>query len=154
MAELKASEVKYSTPLITKVGGLLLTATHIEFPASAESITGGIELNLAKLGLADEAVLGNNAVAGPEGAVGETASTTQLPFAAWTSGVVVEETTAAKGEAIVKAVPVVLTQEKTKLFLRFLAVVTLKKVWLELTTAEKANATVGLCGCTIFVLGK
>ena len=74
---------------------------------------------------------------------------------AW-STTVVEQTTSAKNEAIVKAVPTVITTEEKgkKLFLRFLAVVTLKKVWLELTTAEKANATVGLCGCTVFCLGK
>jgi hypothetical protein len=153
MAELKASEVKYSQPLVTKLGGVLFTATKIEFPASAESITGGVELNLAKLGLTVEAVLGDSPAAGPEGALGEVASTSATPIAAWAT-TVVEESTAGKGEAIVKAVPVVITTEKSKLFLRFLAVVTLKKVWLELTTAEKGNATVGLCGCTIFCLGK
>jgi hypothetical protein len=154
MAELKASEVKYGIPLKTSVGGLFLTATQIEFPASAESITGGVELNLAKLGLTDEAVAGISNASGEVGA-GEIASTSGATVFAW-STTVVEQTTAAKGEAIVKAVPTVITTEEKgkKLFLRFLAVVTLKKVWLELTTAEKANATVGVCGCTVFCLGK
>lgn len=141
-------------PLKTAVGGLWLTATQIEFPASAESITGGVELNLAKLGLPDEGVAGIAPVAG-EGAGGEMAATTGATVFAW-STTCVEQTTSAKNEAIIKAVPTVITTEEKgrKLFLRFLAVVTLKKVWLELTTAEKANATVGLCGCTIFCLGK
>lgn len=146
--------MKYGVPLKTSVGGLWLTATQIEFPASAESITGGVELNLAKLGLTDEGVSGIAPVAG-EGAAGELATTSGSTVFAWAT-TVVEQTTSAKGEAIVKAVPVVITTEEKgrKLFLRFLAVVTLKKVWLELTTAEKANAAVGLCGCTVFCLGK
>lgn len=141
-------------PLKTSVGSLWLTATQIEFPASAEVITGGVELNLAKLGLPDEGVAGVASVAG-EGATGELATTSGATVLAW-STTVVEQTTSAKNEAIVKAVPTVITTEEKgkKLFLRFLAVPTLKKVWLEITTAEKANGTVGLCGCTVFCLGK
>ena len=154
MAELKSSEVKYGVPLKTSIGGLWLTATQIEFPASAETITGGVELNLSKLGIPDESVAGASSAAGEVGA-GEIASTSGSTVFAW-STTVVEQTTAAKNEAIVKAVPTVITTEEKgkKLFLRFLAVPTLKKVWLEITTAEKANGTVGLCGCTVFCLGK
>lgn len=155
MAELKASEVKYGVPLVTVIGAVRLTATQVEFPASAETITGGVELNLAKLGLTDEAVLGNASVAGPEGGAGETATTSALPVAAWTSGVAIEQKTAAEAaKAILKAVPVVISIASNKLSLRFLAVPTLKKDWLEITTAEKANGEVGLCGCTVFCLGK
>lgn len=154
MAELKASEVKYSQPLVTKIGGVLFTATNIEFPASAETITGGVELNLAKLGLTDEAVLGNAPVAGPEGSAGETASTSALPIAAWSTTVIETKTAAEAAKAILKAVPTVIAINANKLSLRFLAVPTLKKDWLEITTAEKANGEVGLCGCTVFCLGK
>ncbi|HXJ92627.1 MAG TPA: hypothetical protein VMT20_07065 [Terriglobia bacterium] len=158
MGELKASEVKYGQPLVTKLGPLLFTATQIEFPASAESITGGIELNLAKLGLTDEAVLGNAAVAGPEGAVGEVASTTQLPIAAWTSGVAFEAKTAGESaKQIAKATPVSISINANKLFLRFYVLfkATAAEVLLEEgTTANKAKNTVGGWATTIFCIGK
>ena len=155
MAELKASEVKYSTPLVTKVGGLLLTATQIEFPASAEVVTNGVELNLAKLGLTDEAVYGVAQVAGPEATSGEVATTSQLPAAIWTSGLAIEQSTSAKGEAILKALPVTVTIKAGKAFLRFFEAKTANKVFLEVTTAEKATSgLMALSGCTIFCLGK
>ncbi len=156
MAELKASEVKYAAPVITKLGGVLFTATQIEFPASAEVITGGVELNLAKLGLTDESVLGNGSVAGPEGAAGEIATTSTLPVAAWTSGLAIEQKTAAESaKAIVKALNVAVSINSNKLFLRFFETKTANKVMLEVVTAEKATSgLMGLCGCTIFCLGK
>jgi hypothetical protein len=156
MAELKASEVKYSEPLKTKLGGLLFTATQVEFPASAEVITGGVELNLAKLGLADEAVFGNNPVAGPEATVGEIASTSALPVAAWTSGIAFAQKEAGESaKAIVKALNVAISINANKLFLRFFETKTANKVLLEVTTAEKATSgLMALSGCTVFVLGK
>ena len=156
MGELKASEVKYGIPLVTTLGGVKFTATQIEFPASAEVITGGVELNLAKLGLTDEAVLGNAPIAGPEGLPGENATTSALPIAAWTSGLAIEQKTAAESaKAIVKALPVTITINANKLFLRFFETKTANKVWLEVTTAEKATSgLMALCGCTVFVLGK
>ena len=158
MAELKASEIKYGVPLVTKLGGVLFTATQIEFPASAETIEGGTELNLAKLGLADEAVLGNNEAAGPLATTGEVASTTQLPIAAWTSGMVFEAKTA--GEAskqIKKATPVSISINANKLYLRFyylFKATAAEVVFEEGTTANKAKNTVGGFVTTVFVLGK
>ncbi len=156
MAELKASEVKYSQPLVTKLGGVLFTATNVEFPASAEVITGGVELNLEKLGLTVQSVLGNRAAAGPEGGVGETASTTAVPIAAWTSGLAIEQITAAESAtAIKKALPVTISINANKLFLRFFECKTANKVFLEVLTAEKATSgLMALSGCTVFVLGK
>ena len=155
MAELKASEVKYGAPVVTKLGPFLFTATEIEFPSGAEVVTGGVELNLEKLGLTDAAVLGAQEAAGPTGATGSVATTTQLPVAAWTSGFCVEQTTASKTEAILKALPVTITVQSGKLFLRFLECKTANKVFLEVTTAEKATSgLMALSGCTIFCIGK
>lgn len=143
-------------PLITKLGGVLFTATQIEFPASAEVITGGVELNLTKLGLTDEAILGNASVAGPEGATGEIATTSTLPVAVWTSGLAIEQKTAGESaKAIVKALPVAISINANKVFLRFFEAKTANKVFLEVTTAEKATSgLMALSGCTIFCLGK
>jgi hypothetical protein len=156
MAELKASEVKYSVPLVTKIGGVLFTATNVEFPASAEVITGGVELNLEKLGLADNAVLGNAEAAGPPATSGEVATTTALPIAAWTSGLAIEQLTAGESKtAIKKALNVTITINANKLFLRFFETKTANKVMLEVLTAEKATSgLMALSGCTVFVLGK
>ncbi len=155
MAELKTSEVKYSTPLVTKLGPFLFTATQIEFPASAETVVGGIELNPAKLGLTDEAVLGNASVAGTEATLGEIATTSMVPVAVWSSGWVLESKTAAESATEIKiAIPVQVTVASNKIKLRFLRSETAKKTFVEISTAEKANGAVGLSGCTIFCIGK
>jgi hypothetical protein len=155
VAELKSSEVKYSVPLVTKIGGVLFTATQIEFPASAETVVGGIELNLAKLGLTVESVLGDGTAAGPEGAVGEIASTSAVPLACWSSGWVLEQKTAGESATEIKiAIPVQVTLAGSKIKLRFLRSETAKKTFVEISTAEKANGAVGLSGCTIYCLGK
>src|SRR2546430_6073711 len=146
MGELKASEVKYSAPLVTKLGGLLFTATEIEFPASAEAITGGVELNLEKLGLTDQAVLGNAAVAGPEATSGEVATTTALPVAAWSTIVVEQKTAAESAKEIKKGLITAITINANKLFLRFFTQPVIKKPLSEANTAEKTEK-IGRASC-------
>jgi hypothetical protein len=156
MAELKASEIKYSQPLVTKIGGVLFTATTIETPASAEyqevGSGKGIELNLAKLGLTDEAVLGAVEVT-PVGAVGETASTTAVPIAAWSTPLQTAKK-AAENELQTVCFLTAVTLGKGKLYLRIFAQETagLKEPLLEPKTSTKA--AISLCSATIFVLGK
>jgi hypothetical protein len=155
MAELKASEVKYSTPLVTKLGPFLFTATEIEFPASAEAVTGGVELNLKKLGLTDEGVFGTHQVAGPKAEALEVASTTVLPFAAWTTPLLAQKEAAESAKLIAKANVTAISVNAEKLFLRILAVKAAKEPMQESSTAEKGETgAVGLCGCTVFCIGK
>src|SRR5450755_3836918 len=86
MANITAASILYSTPLVTKVGGLLLTATRIETASSAtEYVEGGIELKPALLGLTDEAVAGATPLAG-EATSGTAATTTALPGLIWCDG--------------------------------------------------------------------
>lgn len=158
MAELKASEIKYGVPLVTKLGGVLFTATVIETPASAEysdpaDTGGGILLNLAKLGLADEAVLGVAQVAGPEGGTGETATTTSLPAAAWSSPLMTAKTSS-ENERVLVAYQTAVTLGKGKLYLRIFAqnVAGEKEPLLEPKAAIKAP--ISLCSCTIYCFGK
>ncbi len=157
MAELKASEIKYGQPLVTKVGGVLFTATTIETPASAEyqevGSGTGLELNLAKLGLADAGVLGMAEVAGPQGAVGETAATSAVPVAAWATPLTAAKASA-ENEVMILIFPTIVTLGKGKLFLRIFSQGTagIANPMLEPKTSSKA--LVGLCSATIFVLGK
>lgn len=155
MAELKASELKYGVPLSTKLGGLLLTATNIETPESAEyAPEGALYLNLAKLGLADEAVGGATSVAG-ETTAGETATTTGLPLFAWSTPFVEGKATneAAKLSGTIFPTTVNLTTGG-KLCLRIYSQTTagLGKPMSEPKTSTKA--AVSLLVCTVFVLGK
>lgn len=152
MAELKSSEIKYGAPLRTQVGGLTLTATVIETPASAEYAEKGVELNLAKLGLADEAVAGTASV-GPEGGQGEVASTTSLPVLAWCTPLATAKT-AAENERVIVAYLATVTLGKGKLFLRIFAQNTAgeKEPLLEPKTSVKSP--ISLCSATIFCLGK
>jgi hypothetical protein len=158
MASVTAAEVKYGVPLKTSVGDLFLTATQIEFPAvNTSPATGGVELNLAKLGLTVQAIAGVHAAAAAQGSgpeAGEVASTTAPPAAVWTSGYAVTSLQAAKGEAITSVVPVTVTIKEGKVFLRFLAVSELKKDLLEIATAETANGVIALTSLTVFALGK
>ncbi len=158
MAELKPTEIKYGEPLRTKLGGLLFTATTIETPSGAEyqdvsGTTKGMELNLAKLGLADEAVYGAASVAGPEGGTGETATTTSFPVAAWSTPLMTAATMS-KNERVLIAYATAVTLGAGKLFLRIFAqnVAGEKEPLLEPKTAVKAP--ISLCSATIFVLGK
>ena len=160
MAEVTSAEVKYSTPVRVSVGNLFLTATNIEFPTSGEYPgEGKLELNKEKLGLPDNYVGGQSesfgSLGGGESTVGEVASTSATPLFAWTGGWVFESKTANESaKNMSKAFPATVTSVKGKLYLRIIRSETAKKEFLEVTAAEKANAPIGLCGCTIFVLGK
>lgn len=150
---MKASEIKYGVPLSTKVGDLLLTATQIETPTSAEYVEGGVELNLAKLGLADEAPSGAAAVA-RETTVGETATTTALPVLAWCNPLMTAKTQAEEKKEVAVCFTAGIAAIKGKLFLRIFAQNTagVKEPLLEPKTSTKA--AVSLCTTTVFVLGK
>jgi hypothetical protein len=155
MAELKASELKYSTPLVTKVGGLLLTATRIETPESAEyAPEGALYLNLAKLGLSNETIAGVQEGAGPKASVGETATTTALPFFAWSTPMAVAKTSNEAAKVVAVIFPTYVEQVEGKLALRIFSQETagIGKPMLEPKTATKA--AVSLCQCQVFCLGK
>lgn len=151
MATLTSAEVKYGAPLVTKLGGVTFTATTIELP-TGEYPEKGFELNLAKLGLTDESILGANELA-PQGAAGEVASTTALPIAAWSTPLQ-NAKKAAENELQTIVFPTSVTLGKGKLFLRIFAQETAGKKGplVEPATADKAVVT--LCSATVFVLGK
>lgn len=155
MAELKASELKYGVPLVTKLGGLLLTATQIETPESAEyAPEGALYLNLAKLGLTDEAVAGAAGVAG-ETTAGEVATTTSLPIFAWSTPLVEAKTSGEEAKLVSVMFQTAVTNTKGKLCLRIFgmgATAAIGKPFLEPKTATKA--AVSLCTCTVFTLGR
>ena len=155
MAELKASELKYSAPLVTKMAGLLLTATRVETPASAEyAPEGALYLNLATLGLTDEAILGMAEVAGPKATEGEAATSTPLPFAAWSTPLVTAKTSGEAAKVVSVIFPTYVEQIEGKLCLRIFSQETagIGKPMLEPKTATKA--AVSSCVCTVFCLGK
>jgi hypothetical protein len=154
MAELKASEVKYGAPIVTKISDLLFTITNIELPASAEYAEGGIELNLAKLGLTDEAVAGLSPVS-RESAVGETASTTSLAAGIWSDPFLVKaKESGEEKKQVAEAVPCAVTVVKAKAFLRVLTTETagIGKPFIEPKTSTKVN--IGLFQTTIYAFGK
>ena len=160
MGEVKSSEVKYSTPTRIAIGGMFLTATNIEFPSSGEYPgEGKLELNKEKLGLPDSTPGGTSegfgSLGGGTSEVGEIASTSATPLFAWTGGWVFESKTGnEEAKNMSKAFPATITSVKGKLFLRIIRSETAKKEFLEVTAAEKANAKIELCGCTIFCIGK
>ena len=131
----------------------MLTATQIETPASAEYAEGGVELNLTKLGLADEAPSGAAPVSREVG-VGETASTTALPVLAWCNPLMTAKTQAEEKKEVVVCFLASIAAIKGKLFLRIFAQETagIKEPLLEPKTSTKA--AISLCTTTVFVLGK
>lgn len=147
--------MKYSEPLVTKLGGLLLTATQIETPSSAEyAPEGALYLDLSKLGLTDEAIGGNAGVAGTAGA-GEIAATTGPTVYAWSTPMYTAKAAfeAAKQVAVVFPTMVTITTGG-KLALRIFSQETagIGKPMLEPKTSTKA--AISLCTCTVFCLGK
>ncbi len=157
MAELKASELKYGVPLVTKLGGLLFTATNIETPETAEyAPEGALYLNLAKLGLTDEAVYGNAEAAGPVATAGETASTTSPPIFAWSTPLIEAKAQFEAGKLVSVMFPTsVSITTGGKICLRIYGMgsaAAIGKPMLEPKTSTKA--AVSLCACTVFCLGK
>lgn len=154
MAELTAAELKYGQPLKTALGALYLTATVIETPSSAEyAPEGALYLNLAKLGLTNEAPAGLASVSG-EGAQGEVASTTALPVLAWSTPLVTAKTAGEGAKQVAVVFPTMVTRIEGKLCLRIFSQETagIGKLMIEPKTSTKA--AVSLCACTVFVLGK
>jgi hypothetical protein len=153
MANISAASILYSTPVVSKVGDLLFTATRIEVPSTAtEYVEGGIELLEAKLGLTDEAVSGGASVA-REATVGQTAATTGLPALIWTSGFLIkakEDNEAQKESA--GAFPCQVTLVGLVPYLRVFACETAgqEKPFKEI----KVKTSLSLYATTIFALGK
>ena len=157
MAEMTPALIKYGEPLKTKLGPLLFTATTIETPSGAEYSTPadtgkGMELNLAKLGLTDEAILGAVELT-PIGGTGEVASTTALPIAAWSTPLVTAKTSA-ENERILIGYTTSVTIGKGKVFLRIFAQNTAGEKEPLLEPKAGIKAPISLCSCTVFVLGK
>ncbi len=154
---ISATTILYSTPLVAKVGDLLLTATRIEVPGSAnaeEYVEGGIQLLPAKLGLTDEAVSGAQSVA-REASIGTLNSTTGLPGLIWSSGLLVDGKTdneAQKEITATHAFPCQVTLVKGVPYLRVFATVTAgqDKGWDEV----KVKQNLELLTTTIYALGK
>lgn len=154
MPAVTAANLKYGQPLVTKVGGLLLTATQIETIGTGEyAPEGALYLNLAKLGLPDEAPAGDASVSG-EAAAGEVASTTALPLFAWSTPLHTAKDAAEAAKQVSVIFPTMVTKTEGKLVLRIFSQETagIGKPMLEPKTATKA--AVSLCVCTVFCLGK
>jgi len=153
MANITAASILYSTPIVTKVGDLLFTATRIETASTAtEYVEGGIELKPKELGLTDEVVSGAGLVA-REATVGTMASTTALPGLIWCDGWLCkakEENEAAK--ELAEAFPCKVTLVKGVPYLRVFgfAVAGAEKPWIE----SKVKTALSLFSTTIFCLGK
>lgn len=72
MAKITAASIEYGVPFVTKVGGVLFTATSVKVATTAtEYPKGGIELLPEKLGLTDGLVSSNGegSTGGPVGAI-------------------------------------------------------------------------------------
>jgi hypothetical protein len=148
-----AASIKYSTPLVAKVGDLLFTATQIETSGTLEEyVEGGVELLESKLGLTDEAISGAFSVA-REATVGETASTTALPALIWCNPFLVKakESNEAQKE-IASGFPCQVTVVKGVPYLRVFALAAAgqEKPIIEV----KVKTVISLCTTTIFALGK
>jgi hypothetical protein len=153
MANITAASILYSTPLVGKVGDLLLTATRIEVASTAtEYVEGGIELLESKLGLTDETISGAGSVA-REATVGQTASTTGLPGLVWTSGLIVKAKEDDEAQKEIKgAFPCQVTLVAGVPYLRVFACV---KATQEAPFEEiKVKTSLSLYTTTIFALGK
>jgi hypothetical protein len=153
MANITAASILYSTPLICKVGDLLLTATRIETASSAtEYVEGGIELKPEKLGLTDEAVSGAAEVSRQAG-VGTMASTTALPGLIWCDGWLVKAKEDNEAQTEIKeGFPCKVTLVKGVPYLRVFGFATAgaEKPWIE----SKVKTALSLFSTTIFCLGK
>lgn len=157
VTQLTAANVKYSTPVRISVGSFYLTATNIEFPTEKEfTEEGGVELNLEKLlgpGIdTTRAVLGNfPGTPLTEAEVGEIASTSPLPVAAWSTAIVELKPSNESLKPSSKNYPTTVVNNKGKLFL---------KIFIQETAAantaliEPKKARVDLCGCTVFTISK
>lgn len=156
MAELKASELKYGIPLKASLGGSYLTATQIETPSAAEyAPEGALYLDLTKLGLpaTTPGGLGN---VGAYTTGGETAATTALPLFVWSTPLHEAKNAATAAKQVSVVFPTMVTKTEGKLVLRIFSQETMGpgigKPMLEPKTATAA--TVSLCVCTVFCLGK
>jgi hypothetical protein len=153
MANITPASILYSTPLVAKVGDLLLTATRIEVASTAtEYVEGGIELLENKLGLTDEAISGGASVA-REATVGTTAATTGLPGLVWSDTFIVkakEDNEAAK--EIAEAFPCQVTLVKGVPYLRAFSIAAAgaEKPFIEL----KVKTSLSLFTTTIYTFGK
>ncbi len=157
MANITAASILYSTPVVTKIGGVLITATNVETVSTAtEYVTGGIELLPAKLGFADEAILGAQSVAGEPASLGTTISTSGLPAFVWCDPWMVDSKTANEGsEKELKAAGnfgAQVTMVGKVPFLRLIALTTAgqDKGFSEL----KVKTAVSACATTVYCLGK
>jgi hypothetical protein len=153
MANITAASILYSTPLVAKVGDLLLTATRVEVASTAtEYVEGGIELKPASLGLTDEAISGAQSVA-REATVGTMATTTGLPGLIWSDGLLVKakEDNEAQKE-IAGAIPCQVTLVAGVPYLRAFASVTAGQA--EVFKELKVKTVLSLYATTIFALGK
>ena len=155
MAALKASELKYGTPLKVSVGGLFFTATQVEIPSGKEYEVGTLELNLAKLGLSDESIAGLGSLIQTEPGIGETASTTGEAAFAWCTNAVEAKTENEAAKEVATGFLTQLAPVGTKLFLRIYGVTTAGdgKPINEAKTATKVTASANLV-TTVFALGK
>lgn len=156
MTAIAAATIKYSEPLVAKVGDLLFTVTNIEIPATAEEyIEGGFELKPAKLGLTDEAVSGTALIAREVG-VGETASTTSLPAAIWADPYLIKAKEAGEeGKQVAEAMPCAVTVVKGKVLVRTFNPKETNKTgepFVENKTATKVK--LGLFQTTVYCFGK
>ncbi len=156
MANISAASILYSTPLVAKVGDLLLTATNVETASSAtEYVTGGVELNVTKLGLTDEAISGAQSVA-REASIGTLTATTMLPALIWCNPWMLDSKTSGEGsEKELKAAGnfgAIVTLEGKVPFLRLIALTTAgqDKGFSEL----KVKTAVSQCFTTVYALGK
>lgn len=153
MANISAASILYSTPLVCKVGDLLLTATRIEVASTAtEYVEGGIELKPKELGLTDEAISGATGLA-REAAVLNVASTTGLPGLIWSDAMIVKaKEDNEESKEVAEAFPCQVTLVKGKPFLRVfaLAVAGAEKPFIE----AKVKTALSLFTTTIYALGK
>lgn len=156
MAAIKASEIKYGTPLKTDVGALYLTATRIELPASKE-YESVLELDLSKLGLTGQQIAGvaGTLAEGLAPTAGEVATTTALPSFVWCTNLVEAKTDAEAEKEVKEAYLTQVSTTGSKLFLRVFSLPTAGdgKPVVEAKKATKITFTAAQA-CTVFVLGK
>ncbi len=156
MANITAASILYSTSYVTKIGGVLLTATNVETVSTAtEYVTGGVELLPAKLGLTDEGIAGVQLVAGELPTSGTTLAGSGLPGLIWCDPWMVDSASANEAQKELKAAGnfcAQVTMVGKVPYLRLLAITTAgqDKGFSEL----KVKTAVSACATTVYCMGR